>query len=389
MNLDLEFLKCDQSTVVEWNEYENWDGGVSAYVIYGAEDGSPLLPIDTVPGDQSTYVHEGVTLGVQYVYLVKALSVNGFKPSISPRTEIFTAYPEIPEFTYLANVNVLGPSAIELKALVEPAAEGTLYRFEKLDRFGEEYESIGIREQSQSDLDGFLTLIDFDTRPGDRIYDYRVSVIDSCGNISSVSDTSSNIRARVSINATTRENYISWSPYKNWDGGVLQYNIYQVNDGVIGPLLGVVPPNIYYFEHLVDSPQDYIRDAQYCYLVEAVEGLNTYGLPQLSNSNLTCGTQTPLIFIPNAITPNGDGLNDTFAPVAGYFDRVDGYSLTIYDRWGALIYETDNYYRAWKAEDGNGNVQEGVYVYHVKFRTGDGQLFERYGDITVIIPESE
>ncbi|NNC83000.1 MAG: gliding motility-associated C-terminal domain-containing protein, partial [Flavobacteriales bacterium] len=389
LNLDLEFFKCDQSTRVEWNAYENWEGGVEGYVIYGGINGTALQAIDTVPGDVTSYLHTGVPLEVDFAYVVKALSVNGYKPSLSPRTAVFTAYPEVPEFTYLSNVDVLGASAIEVKALIDPAAESTSYRFERLDRFGDSFEVLATLDQSMADADDQLSYIDFDVRPADRNYEYRVSVVDSCGNIPSVSDTCTNVRARISVDNAEQENYISWNPYVNWNGEVLNYRVYQVIDGQVGPLLGVVPPNIFYYVDRVDSLQDYLRDGSYCYLVEAVEGVNVYGQSQISRSNVICGTLDPLMFIPNAITPNGDGLNDFFAPVAGYFDRVDGYSMRIYDRWGQLVYETDDYYRPWKAEDANGYVQEGVYVYHIRFSTGDGQLYERYGNISVLIPESE
>ncbi|NNK80708.1 MAG: hypothetical protein HKO93_04350, partial [Flavobacteriales bacterium] len=263
MNLDVEFLKCDQNSRLDWNPYVNWEGGVANYVVFGSLDGTALQVLDTIPGDQTTYLHMDVPLDVDYVYLVKALSVNGFKPSISPRTAVFTAYPEVPEFTYLANVNVLGPTSIELKALVEPGAASTRYQFEKLDQFGEQYEPIASFDQSLADNDGFLTAVDLDVRPADRIYDYRVSVIDSCGNVASVSDTSSNVRASISVNSSVRENIVSWNPYVIWDGSVLQYNIYRVENGIAGQLLATVPSNILSYSDVVDSIQDYLGDAQY------------------------------------------------------------------------------------------------------------------------------
>lgn len=41
------------------------------------------------------------------------------------------------------------------------------------------------------------------------------------------------------------------------------------------------------------------------------------------------------IYFPNAFTPNGDGLNDVFAPVG----QVDNWELEIFDQWGKLIYK--------------------------------------------------
>lgn len=68
------------------------------------------------------------------------------------------------------------------------------------------------------------------------------------------------------------------------------------------------------------------------------------------------------VFAPNAFTPNGDGLNDQFEI---YGDPCEtGANLRIFNRWGSLVYETDQPYQ--KFWDGNFNGQQapsGVYTY--------------------------
>ena len=71
-------------------------------------------------------------------------------------------------------------------------------------------------------------------------------------------------------------------------------------------------------------------------------------------------------FMANSFTPNNDGNNDVFLPVSScYFEEFD---LEIYDRWGALIYKTDNRNLGW---DGTykGKLQpQGVYTYQVRYK---------------------
>lgn len=387
--LELEFDKCARATTVTWNPYVNWEGGVADYVIFGGVGTGPMQAIDTVPGDQLSYVHENVPLGVDHRYMIKALSVNGYKPSLSIIKAIITEYPEVPQFTYLANVSVAGSELIELKALIDPAAPNTQYRFEKLGRFGDEYEFLASREQGDVDLDQFMTVFDPDVKPGGINYEYRLISIDSCGNSVDTSQVSTNVKASVLVDSESRSNYLSWNEYSYWHGSVLRYDIYKVENGQKGGLIASVPESVLFYEHVVDSLQDYLRDAQYCYVIEAVEGLNPFGLSQISSSNVVCGTQEPAIWIPNAFTPNGDGFNDAFLPIAGYFDRQDGYELQIYNRWGEIIFSTTDYEIAWTGEDGSGMVQEGVYIYKVRFITGDGRLHERYGNISLLLPRSE
>jgi gliding motility-associated-like protein len=45
------------------------------------------------------------------------------------------------------------------------------------------------------------------------------------------------------------------------------------------------------------------------------------------------------IFVPNAFSPNGDGLNDCFSVGGTTNDIIDIFHIIIYDRWGGLIYD--------------------------------------------------
>lgn len=63
------------------------------------------------------------------------------------------------------------------------------------------------------------------------------------------------------------------------------------------------------------------------------------------------------LILPNVISPNGDGSND--ALFFQYLDQYPTNKLTIFNRWGNLIYEKDNYTNDWKAE----GVSDGAYYY--------------------------
>jgi gliding motility-associated-like protein len=68
-------------------------------------------------------------------------------------------------------------------------------------------------------------------------------------------------------------------------------------------------------------------------------------------------------FIPNAFSPNNDGVNDTFTG-QGLFIKT--FEMTIFDRWGNLIYLTDDINKPWdgKANHGTEMAQQDVYVYN-------------------------
>ncbi len=90
-------------------------------------------------------------------------------------------------------------------------------------------------------------------------------------------------------------------------------------------------------------------------------------------------------FMPNAFTPNGDGSNDVFAG-KGSLEGATNFNMTIWNRWGELVFETDNPFEAWtgRAQQTGGLSPAGVYVYLVQFKDPRGQLFEYKGFVTLI-----
>jgi gliding motility-associated-like protein len=68
------------------------------------------------------------------------------------------------------------------------------------------------------------------------------------------------------------------------------------------------------------------------------------------------------LWVPNVITPNGDNLNDVF--VIENLQRP--ISLTVYNRWGNVVYNNESYYNTWSATD----VANGVYYYLIEDKAG-------------------
>lgn len=96
--------------------------------------------------------------------------------------------------------------------------------------------------------------------------------------------------------------------------------------------------------------------------------------------------------IPNAFTPNtngpyagrmsGDGFNDIFLPMG---KGVTDFRMEIYDRWGTLVFESNDKDTGWDGYDRNGRLMPaGVYVYKVIVRTSKGENVTRAGDVTLI-----
>jgi gliding motility-associated-like protein len=89
--------------------------------------------------------------------------------------------------------------------------------------------------------------------------------------------------------------------------------------------------------------------------------------------------------IPNAFTPNGDGSNDYFFPRQLLSKGVAGFTMSVYNRWGQKLFETDNPNgRGW---DGKFNEKEqpmGVYIYQMKVVLKNGRIEEYEGNVTLV-----
>ena len=88
------------------------------------------------------------------------------------------------------------------------------------------------------------------------------------------------------------------------------------------------------------------------------------------------------LHMPNAITPsNRDGLND-YLCIPEYVQRfISDFDIEIYDRWGELIFKTNNIGFHWSGE--NAKVSE-VYVYVIRVKNLDGKAFVYKGEVTVL-----
>lgn len=89
----------------------------------------------------------------------------------------------------------------------------------------------------------------------------------------------------------------------------------------------------------------------------------------------------PIIFIPNAFTPNGDGLNEYFE-IANLYGV--SFKLMICDRWGNIVFESTDHNYMWDGRYQGDLVQLGSYTYQLTYYNYRGNPIVRMGMINVI-----
>ena len=96
---------------------------------------------------------------------------------------------------------------------------------------------------------------------------------------------------------------------------------------------------------------------------------------------IACGCP---VYMPDAFTPNGDGLNDRFAPVTEC--DIESMRLTIFDRWGKVLYRGSDR-MGWDGSSEGQSVKAGVYIYDLTVRYQEHGLLQHknfQGTVTLI-----
>ncbi|HTL80851.1 MAG TPA: gliding motility-associated C-terminal domain-containing protein [Bacteroidia bacterium] len=374
---------CNATTVLWWNNYINIPGGLGGYNIFCSDNGGPWTLIGSTPANDSIFTHSGLAQFHTYCYYVQAYNASNTITASSEQVCVFANVPQQPVFNYLRVATVASSNVVNVTGYVDVAADVIRYDVYRADSIIGPWNLIG--SVPANPLNSTVLFTDITPQTGQQSYFYKMIAIDSCGNNSMVS----NIGRTIFLQAISNDeitNTLFWNDYEQWLGGVGQYNVYRAIDGTWDPAPIVTVPysgageNIY-----TDDVTNYIQYiGKFSYEVEGIEGAgNPYGFTDTTESNVAEVLQKPLVYVPNAFTPNNNGLNDMFMPSTGYVDIVD-YDFAVFNRWGEKIYETDDRTQGWDGTYGGHKCERGVYVWLLTFKTSSGQYIDQKGIVTLL-----
>jgi gliding motility-associated-like protein len=87
-------------------------------------------------------------------------------------------------------------------------------------------------------------------------------------------------------------------------------------------------------------------------------------------------------FIPNAFTPNQDGINDEFYITNADFQK---FSFAVFDRWGNRVYQANDGNFRWDGKHDGDAVPSGTYVYVMEAISPRGKQLKRTGTISIVL----
>ncbi len=102
-------------------------------------------------------------------------------------------------------------------------------------------------------------------------------------------------------------------------------------------------------------------------------------LTAFSQKSPTASAPSCDIFVPNAFTPNDDGINERFSVKAGESCSMISFNMKVFDRWGRVVFETDNPSTdaAWDGTLEGRKLQAGVYMYQLVAEMSNANTRER------------
>ena len=119
------------------------------------------------------------------------------------------------------------------------------------------------------------------------------------------------------------------------------------------------------------------------YTLEVTDGNNCSSVDSILISVIF----NPGIYVPNAFSPNGDGVNDVFYLFGEGVARVQ--LLQIFDRWGEMVFDKANFLpgdplHGWDGTFRGKPMDPGVFVYYAQLQMSDGSGRMIEGDITLL-----
>jgi gliding motility-associated-like protein len=201
---------------------------------------------------------------------------------------------------------------------------------------------------------------------------YKINYVDACNNKSPVSIEACPI---LLVGTLQSDNAISlsWNEYVGWKNGVHHYVVEKFSGS--GQLLLTVNTND--ATTYLDDTQDLSNQIVF-YRITAIP--NQAGVRPSSSNTITI-IKEPNLFYPTAFTPNNDGLNDVFN-VFGQF--ITTFEMRIFNRWGEMMYSTEDLEKGWDGHFKGTLMPEGTYVFRANITDQAGRTFERSGTILLL-----
>lgn len=376
MFLQSNYDQCKKTISLQWTPYVGW--AVSDYDIYLKINSGNYTKIGTVVSNINQFTYNFNAFGSTYCFFIRAKKQGSSITSSSNVSCSNTNSIVATKNSYVAKASVQR-GIVEL-VLVTPLGSSV----QKINIYKATSTGSFSLWQTQNTTGGVVNLIDNNVSVGTYTYSYYFTTEGPCNLIFDTSQIATTILLNV-VFVNPGDQQLSWSLYDKFAKLTENQQVLLSND----PSFDKSSPwnilntssntsNSYADNTVLSSTQQII-----CYCIRAIENNPnpTYNRKDTSYSNIECVTSDPIVYFPNAIQING--FNTIFYPKGAFIDYTQS-TFMIYDRWGQILYETNDITKGWDGSANGDFVQSDVYAYKAKIVGLNGKVLYFDGTITVL-----
>lgn len=369
VHVEQKYDYCSNTNKITWNKYSGKP--VEKYKLYVKTESSPLLLLSENQPDDTTFLHINIFKNKSYSYFVEAV-LNNQISSLSNTNINFTTTPVLPSFVNTDSVAVNG-SNLKLVFDIDETSDIKNYKILKSEK-KITFDTIANFTDYSSDLVKFS---DTNFDPFKKYY-YLLVGYDYCPAEIIVSDTVSNLIIKQKQTGNNLENsFLIESLNFNFDYEVYrkfnnsEFNLYQKSND----------------NPFADDISDFYEQE---FTNETTEGIFQYYLKYFDLnkkthyiSNVLTIKQQEKIYLPTGFNPKSNiEQNRIFKPKIAF---VKDYILTIYSRWGNIIFETTNPNNGWDGKLPNNSLAPvASYLYYLSFKNSSGNIITKKGYVSLI-----
>jgi hypothetical protein len=363
---------CERKATISWNAYKNMQPPVAEYRVMRTRNGSAPVAIASIAATSApryTYIDdELLTPGDVYTYQIE--TSNGDNSMISRSCEIqLVPDPEPFSLFELDYLTVVDNDHIELFVNSDPPHLVSDIEVWRSTVDGSSVEKIfSMPWEAVSPV----TIADASAQVNETSYYYSVLALDACGFELERSAVARSIFLQIADQGND-EFRLSWNAYEDWGSNLLEYHIYRIADGVVEAGFPVtLPPSVLVFN---DFAGDLVANRT-TYYVEAVRNDEV-----TSRSNEVLLPAEAVVVMPTAFRP--DGINPLFKPRLKNIE-AGSYLFAIYNRWGQLVFETNNTAEGWNGLSKGTEASTDIYAWIITFNDLTGKKVSKRGSVLVV-----
>ena len=367
---------CDQTILLNWNAYQNWQNPIATNEIWLSINNSPFQMVGMADGQATSFLYENANDTEEYCFFVKAIESN---TGVAANSNIFCQTLDIVQpirELFIKNVSVTPTDAIEITYTWNTNAE-----INQVQILSDESGSLTAiaSEMPPNPLPASNIYTDLAVNPNIAPISYQILTTDDCDTLFYSNFGSSIFLSGQAVGGNI--NQLFWTPLGIDNATDISYTLFKTLNGLTSQIGSATASDTTFFDPLdVETAED----ANACYYLIATA---TITLPDgsmetiASRSNTACIDQPVKIWVPNAFAPRG--VNQIFRPLVVFGENA-AYEMQIFDRYGKQIFESREVENGWNGKIKDRDAPPGAYVYTITVTQSNGEAVMEKGTVILI-----